>query len=353
MKRSIDKQRFDQSIKQVRLFSFIAGMFNLFLIIPDLINIGDTAALYVISLRVGYAVLVIAFVYVLKKIKRFFAMAILVTLMEIMAIVQFLIVLKLYPSPDFTIQLLGIIILLVYVVIVPNYLSLTLIVTCFGAAAFIGLAASVFSQNAAQLVPSAVYLGLLIIAGAVYKGYSLRNQKQDFIRISRMEYAWETDPLTKISNRNALNGIENSLVEELIKKDRSLSLIFMDVDDLKRINDAFGHKYGDQFLREIAETVRSQLRREDICIRWGGDEFVLVLPDVNLPDATNLAKRIQQALLTKKQENNIVPSCSFGIAVLKPGQTLEALITEADRAMYEVKRNGKNNIAVSEASTAF
>ncbi len=353
IKSIIDAHRFGQSLKPVRLFIFIVGVFNLFLLIPDLINVGGTSATYVLILRVGYAVLAAVFLYSLKRIRTFHVLAILVTLMEILAIIQFLFVLILYPSPDFMIQLLAMMILLVFVLIVPNYWSLTVFVACLGAAAFLALASSIFTENTAQLVPGSVYLGLLVIIGTVYKGYLLHNQKRDVLRIARMENILGTDPLTNTGNRNMLNEMGDDLIEKLTKKGLSLALIFMDVDDLKHINDAFGHKHGDMFLKGIAATVRSHLRHDDICVRWGGDEFILFLPGVSLSDAVNLAERIRQALQVQKYKNNIAPSCSFGVAILKSGQTLESLIEEADKAMYEAKGRGKNRVVISAPSVAY
>ena len=327
--------------------TLIAGVFNLFLLIPDLINIGGASAPAVLSLRVGFAILVAIFIFSMKWIKTFHLLALLVSLLESLAVVQFLIVLHLYPSPDFMIQLLAFLILLVFILFVPNYWLLAMVIAAAGAAAFWLMAASVFSENTRQLAPGAVYLGLLMITGAVYKGYAVRNQRRDILLIARMEHLLETDPLTNSGSRNLLQEMGDGLIEQLTRQGRSLAMIFMDVDDLKLVNDTYGHQSGDQYLVEIVAIVRSHLRHNDLCVRWGGDEFILVLPGVILSDAVKLAERIRQTLQSHHFDKNIVPSCSFGVAALKPGQKLKSLIEEADQAMYEAKRLGKGGVAVA------
>lgn len=345
--KTIDEHRFKQSIKPVRLLTLIAGVFNLFLLIPDLINIGRAYAPYVLALRVGFAFLVAIFIFSMKWIKTFHQMSLGVSLLEIIAVVQFLIVLHLYPSPDFMIQLLAFLILLVFILFVPNYWLLSMVIAVAGASAFWLQAAAVFAENTRQLAPGAVYLALLIITGAVCKGYSVRNQRRDILQMARLEQILQTDPLTNSGSRNMLKEIGDGLIEQLARQGRSLALIFMDVDDLKLVNDTYGHQSGDQYLIEIVAIVRGHLRHDDLCVRWGGDEFVLVLPGVILSDAVKLAERIRQTLQAHNFEKSIVPSCSFGVAALKPGQKLESLIEEADQAMYQAKRLGKGRVVVA------
>jgi len=347
--KTIDAHRFAQSIKPVRLLAIIAGAFNLFLLIPDLINIGRASAPYVLTLRVGFALLAAIFVFSMKWIKTFHFLALMVSLLEIIAIVQFSLMLHLYPSPDFMIQLLAFLILLVFILLTPNYWLLSVGIAVAGAAAFWLQATAVFAQNTRQLAPGAVYLSLLILTGAVFKGYSVRSQRRNMLQIARMEHLLGTDPLTNSGSRNLLQEMGDDLIEQLTRQGRALALIFLDVDDLKLVNDTYGHQAGDQFLIEIVTIVRSHLRHDDLCVRWGGDEFILVLPGVILSDAVKLAERIRQTLQSHHFEQSIVPSCSFGVAALKPGQKLEALIEEADQAMYEVKRLGKGGVAVAGA----
>ena len=342
-----DSHRLENSFKPVRLLAVIAGVFNLFLLLPDLINTGRAAAPYFLLLRIGYSVLAAVFVCLLKKIKTFHILAILITILEIFAVVQFLIVLTLYPSPDFLIQLLAFLILVVFILIVPNYLALAVITACLGAAAFLFLAYEIFTQNRSYIIPGAVYLGLLILTGAVYKGYAIHNQKHSIIQMSQMAAVFGTDPLTDTGTRNLMSEIGDDLIKQFLRQGLSISLVFIDVDNLKPINDAFGHKHGDLFLKEIAATIRRHLRHNDIFVRWGGDEFILLLPDVDIINATNLAERIRIAIQRIQFEGNIAPSSSFGVAALKPDQSLDSLIEEADQAMYNAKKLGKNKVAVS------
>lgn len=345
-----DKYYLNQSLKLVRMFTVIAGMFNLFLIIPDLSNTGREAAYIVLGLRLGFAFLALVFLILINKINTFSGLAVIVTSFEVLAIIQFLIILLIYPDPDFMIQLLSFMILMVFVILVPNYWAMVVSITCLGSVCFLGFAYFVFSRDLTQLGPGAVYLGLLSVTGAVYKRYSLLNQRRDIKRILQMQQILGTDPLTAAGNRNLLIEIGEELLEKANMQGLKLALIFIDVDDLKQINDAYGHSYGDLLLKEIAGAIRRALRHDDICVRWGGDEFVLFLSGISLADAVKLAERIRDDLRSHVYENKVSPTCSFGIAALKPGQSLEALIEEADQAMYEAKKDGKNAVSVSSFS---
>lgn len=166
------------------------------------------------------------------------------------------------------------------------------------------------------------------------------------------------DELTGIYNRRGITE-EVQHVFELIysstrneyrrkKRETPFSFIFFDVDDFKEINDTYGHDFGDEVLKRVAALLQRKLRRGDIYGRWGGEEFVVAVPGVRLRNARKVAEKLRKAVegtcLTTPEGNTRCITASFGIGRRQTGDTLDDIYERADRAMYEAKRRGKNQV---------
>lgn len=159
----------------------------------------------------------------------------------------------------------------------------------------------------------------------------------------------ETDSLTGLLNSRSLSHIAEHLIKQADSSGTPVSLLFIDCDDFKGINDRFGHPMGDHFLRFFAQVLQKAVREEDIAIRYAGDEFVIILPGTDLSRAKVVAQRLMEDV--RKQRMGDIPALnttvSVGLAVYPDhAQTAEELIKYADDALYEVKRNGKDQLAV-------
>ncbi|HYM49477.1 MAG TPA: HD domain-containing phosphohydrolase [Candidatus Limnocylindrales bacterium] len=144
-----------------------------------------------------------------------------------------------------------------------------------------------------------------------------------------------TDSLTGLRNRRAF---EDKLRERLASSAEAFSVLMLDVDGLKRVNDAAGHRSGDAVLRRVADVLRANLREDDIVCRWGGDEFLILMPSVDRVGAVSLARRISGTLLTAVEGADPI-SVSIGTAAHpSDGATAEELLAAADREMYAEKR---------------
>jgi diguanylate cyclase (GGDEF)-like protein len=165
---------------------------------------------------------------------------------------------------------------------------------------------------------------------------------------AELERLATTDVLTGLANRRSL--FEN-LEQETYRARRygaPFSLVLLDVDHFKRINDNWGHAVGDRVLREIARTTHAVLRKTDIAGRYGGEEFLVLLPDTDLEEATSLAQRLNQKIaqevVTPEQSSPRAVTVSIGVALLAPDESGEELIQRADQALYRAKQSGRNRV---------
>ena len=157
------------------------------------------------------------------------------------------------------------------------------------------------------------------------------------------------DGLTGLANRRAC---EDQLAVELARAERfggPLAVVITDLDDFKEINDRFGHPAGDIVLREFARALEDGIRDVDLAARWGGEEFVLLLPGTDLDGAAHVADRVRHALesrLVLAADGRPIPvTASFGVAAYPEASSSHALLAAADGALYEAKRAGKNRVA--------
>jgi len=166
--------------------------------------------------------------------------------------------------------------------------------------------------------------------------------------------------LNALASNDALTGLPNrrtfyvQLEHYLLLKTRhsqSLSMIFIDVDDFKGVNDTYGHDVGDKVLKKITEVLKSTLRETDYIARWGGEEFAILLVETQLEDARLIAEQlrghIEKSTLLVKQ-TNINVTISLGVAQANDEDNVDTLFKRVDTTLYQAKSKGKNQVAVSE-----
>ena len=157
-----------------------------------------------------------------------------------------------------------------------------------------------------------------------------------------------TDPLTALPNQRALAATLDAELSRRPRTGRPCSLLFFDIDHFKAINDTFGHAAGDATLREFGEVVAGELRAIDAFGRWGGEEFVALLPGVDAPEAALVAERIRAAVAGRGFGARGAPlTVSIGVASgLRAGR--QELLAAADAALYEAKRGGRDRVELGE-----
>jgi len=162
-----------------------------------------------------------------------------------------------------------------------------------------------------------------------------------------------TDPLTSLHNRRFLMDTLAKEVERSCRTEIPLALVMIDIDHFKRVNDTYGHQVGDAVLVAVAALLQGQLRPYDTAARFGGEEFVLVLPSTELMAAGAVAERLRKLTanlsFAKEGATDLVLTISAGVAVVSPGSIVNAddLIRQADTALYRAKQDGRNRVVLA------
>lgn len=171
------------------------------------------------------------------------------------------------------------------------------------------------------------------------------------VESARLKRLARVDPLTGALNRRGFDSQFPQVVAEDGDLVEPLSVALVDLDDFKPINDTHGHDVGDRVLQATARVFVSVLRDSDVVVRWGGEEFLLVLPHVALTTAERIAERARAALESTELdagETRLHVTASFGVAQRRPGEPRDTLLERADQAMYAAKQAGKNRVHRSE-----
>lgn len=222
-----------------------------------------------------------------------------------------------------------------------------LIIAALAAEALIFLSRAIVSLDHAQLTLNLkasnflqvfTIFGILIATLVITLGFLMMELE---LAQHKMREFLETDPLTGALNRHRLTG---GLLRSLLTR-RGLAFIMMDIDYFKRINDQYGHTCGDMILKEFAQVVRECLRVDDTLIRWGGEEFLAVLPSTTGNGARVVAERIRDRVEKTEFHDQIPLTASFGYSVLDAHASWEEAIHGADLGLYRAKTAGRNRVS--------
>lgn len=167
----------------------------------------------------------------------------------------------------------------------------------------------------------------------------------------RLEEMATTDSLTGVANRHVFDAIFDQVLRGARRRDKSISLISVDIDHFKQVNDTFGHVAGDMVIRAVADVIRTAGRESDTVCRWGGEEFLLLMDDCSIAKAAECAEEIRKSMKNKPivfGRDNIRVTLSCGVAQYVPGEELFTLLTRVDAALYRAKNEGRDRISVAD-----
>jgi diguanylate cyclase (GGDEF)-like protein len=158
-----------------------------------------------------------------------------------------------------------------------------------------------------------------------------------------------TDSLTRLYNRHYLDTHLKNLVRQAGEQGRALSVIIMDMDHFKSVNDTYGHNVGDEVLRQLSDIIVNTIRSADLAARFGGEEFVVLMPETDAMRAYEGAERLRKAVEShifqiSHEQKTLQKTISIGYASMRPDDTPESLLKRADTALYQAKNGGRNKV---------
>jgi len=336
----------------IAVIALVVGLFNGLLLIPDLMltKPGD-GRLAILAFRLLYAVMTLFLAWLChnNRVRTFIGFANLVSLYEIGAMVVYFLIMSRYQPPDFLIQAMGLIIILMCLFFIPNLWINMLALAIVSIAAFLILTRVLIPDLPLnQYAAGAVYLMVAAVLCALF-AYNLDRHrfleykaKQEQIQMNA------TDPLTKAHSRYKLAEAYETWTAYSRRHGAPLTLAIFDIDQFKHVNDLHGHVMADLAMVELVSLISMQMRSLDVLARWGGDEFVLLLPHTDLQTAAFVTDRIRRIIEKTRLNRMIQLTCSFGLISVDVAKTLDQTIEQADIMMYQAKRNGGNQVFFQE-----
>ncbi|RDH87621.1 MAG: GGDEF domain-containing protein [endosymbiont of Escarpia spicata] len=225
------------------------------------------------------------------------------------------------------------------------------------------------SNIALRVIFLAFFTALAVYISSIYRGIAARaireelrkeenaqltnaldrlrsTQKQLAAKNRELARLSEIDVLTQLYNRRKIDQVMQESLDGAQRNDSPLALILLDIDHFKSINDRYGHQMGDEVIQHLAEQLKDNVRGNDTIGRWGGEEFLIICPDLTADKAMKLSERLRAAIAMIKPSNGTQVTGSFGITFLQSDDTTATLLKRADDALYQSKNNGRNRVTM-------
>jgi diguanylate cyclase (GGDEF)-like protein len=186
-----------------------------------------------------------------------------------------------------------------------------------------------------------ILCGLVTFLVLLLTHISIRRYQRKIQDLSRLDH------LTGLANRAAFDEVITRYIHEQERTNMPLSMLMCDIDFFKNINDQYGHLAGDVALKLVAQVLQKRVRRYDVVVRWGGEEFLLLLKNCGQQDAQLIAEQIRIAVAEQQgqyQQHHFVMTLSIGVATRQQAEDLEVWLSRADCYLYEAKRLGRNRV---------
>ena len=337
-----DMRRYAKVIGPVALIFGVIYM--MFLVADYFVMENSFAFMIILIIRALFLVMSVVVYLSVKKINNYTNLAYLITAYEILAIAGFLVIIYHYESLTI-LSFFSVMVLTLAVYITPNKLTYAQMVSAFLSLYFFifhakhieGMEASVFWKIVAYNLIIIIYCNI----GAYLTNFYKRKQYADSRELLRVSI---TDPLTGIYNRAKFNQELNQWIEYCNRYGNPLALVIFDIDDFKRINDGYGHLIGDRVIQNIVATIKNAIRNTDVFARWGGDEFVILLPNTDINQAMEMMERMRICIQNSKYDEVENITCSLGLVALRKNENAESLLQRADKLLYDAKDCGKNAV---------
>ncbi len=174
-----------------------------------------------------------------------------------------------------------------------------------------------------------------------------KSRRAVFMSQQKLHHLAITDELTGTYNRNHLNSVFLQELEKVIVTDKTFGILMVDLDHFKNINDTFGHAKGDEVLQKVAHVLSDSIRSYDTLVRWGGEEFVVIVVDVDEKAIISLCEKINKNVEENNSEVELTVTVSIGATLFQKQDTQDSMISRADKALYQAKGKGRNGYIIA------
>jgi len=345
MEKEFIRSEMKNSARVIGPVALVFGLLFISFIISDLFMIADTYSLMVtLFIRILFFAVSIFIFLAARKARNLSKIFFMINIYEAYAALSFMIILSRYETLT-VMSVFSLIVLTSAFYIVPGRLINTqTMVISFNILFFV-----LFSDRIADMSPE--YLMELIAYDFIFiildnlqiliTSYYKRKQFYDNKKLLKLYF---TDPVTNIYNRNKFNEELEKWIKYCHRYRDPLSLVIFDIDDFKMINDSYGHLLGDNVLQHITITIETAIRDTDVFARWGGDEFLILLPNTDIFHSERTVERLKSIVESNDYGEVKQVTCSFGLVTLRKGENARGFIKRADDLLYMAKREGKNLI---------
>ncbi|MPM23086.1 hypothetical protein SDC9_69549 [bioreactor metagenome] len=345
--RNIEKEFLNYELKRnakvIGPIIIIYGLVYFVFVVSDYFSIMNTQSFqFILTVRLIFLASSVLIYMGMKFINNYDIMIYLITAYEFVAVLAFLMIINQYETLTF-LSILSVVAMNAAIFITPNKLINAQFISLFlNIAFFVFPANHIYGIDTSVLIKTILYVIMIVTycnIGFYLNNYYKRKQYADSLELLRLSI---TDSLTGIFNRAKFNEELKKWTDYCSRYESDISLVFFDIDNFKRVNDNYGHMTGDKVIQDIVLSIQNKIRSTDIFARWGGEEFVILLPNTGNDQAAEMAERMRIAIekITVSESENI--TCSFGIASLRENESSESFIKRGDKLLYEAKRRGKN-----------
>ncbi|MDR0512418.1 MAG: GGDEF domain-containing protein [Treponema sp.] len=301
----------------------------------------DNASLHaVLVLRVLGLVIAICTAVMVYRFKKHKDALTMISLAQISIFAIYLFIINLLHGEQIDMQFLTVIVFILAAFLIPNVWKNSVAAGCIILTGFIIFRTAISPEDVWILLVRLIYVCICFIGCAIFIFGKERAQRKQYVAEKVLEYMSITDKLTGINNRMHFEQVLGAWIKN--KRHTPLSLLLIDVDNFKKVNDCFGHAAGDRVLVGVAKAVCANIRDEDVFARWGGEEFVLLFGETGIQKAAELAERLREEVEESPFGEAGKVTISIGAAEYRNEESITDFVNRADEKMYEAKRSGKN-----------
>ncbi|PLX33931.1 MAG: hypothetical protein C0604_02630 [Clostridiales bacterium] len=335
----------EKTIPITRRIIMIVAFMNFLFILPDYFTLANTelfvkVIFYRCVFFIGFLIFYRWFDYSDNYADYFKGL----TLMELFAISSFLHIYWIYQPVNFLIQTMGLFLAMVVLVTIHNRWIYVLIVKIFMITGFLAITLIGEKEPDVSIVLAVTIYSVLTASFLLFRDYEINVYKRrQYERSMALEEISMKDFLTGALNRGAFENELEKALERWQRHGSVFSIVMFDVDDFKTVNDTHGHMEGDLVLKELSEMVIKETRKIDVFARWGGEEFVMILPETDTATTLKFVERLRTKI-KGSSFGKVNITCSFGVTQIREGDTRESIFSRMDKYLYLCKRRGKDMV---------